>query len=61
MERKIDISAFDKLSIKEQRKLLGLARPLPKSAWRKEVRDMSVSEILRIHRDIGTSRYHQGA
>ncbi len=44
---------FDKLSDKELTKFLGLGKPLPKSAWRKEVRDMSAAELLRIHRDIG--------
>jgi len=51
---------FDKMSDKELRKFLGLGKPLPKSAWRKEVRHMSATEILRIHRDMGTdTKSHQ--
>ncbi len=48
--KKIDLEEFDKLSIKEQIKILGLGKPIPKSAWRKEVRDLSAVELIRLHR-----------
>jgi len=48
--KKIDLEEFDKLSTEEQRKVLGLGKPIPKSAWRKEVRDLSAVELIRLHR-----------
>ena len=50
MIQKIDLDAFDKLSTKEMRKVLGLGEPIPRSSWRKEVRNLSAVELIKLHR-----------
>jgi len=40
---------LDKLPVKEQYKILGV-RGIPKSSWRKEVRDLSAVDLIRLHK-----------
>ncbi|MEA3255437.1 MAG: hypothetical protein U9Q22_06345 [Candidatus Altiarchaeota archaeon] len=47
--KKIDLEEFDKLSVKEQYKVLGV-RGIPNLSWRKEVRNLSAVELIQLHR-----------
>lgn len=50
MVKKIDLKKFDRLSAEEQYKILGI-RGIPKSAWKKRVRDLTAVELVRLHRE----------
>ncbi len=47
--KKIDLEEFDKLPVEEQYKVLGV-RGIPRRSWKKEVRDLSAVELIRLHR-----------